>query len=116
MAVGDAFSDFAEASLGKLRRIESCKDRVQVSPDHVFAGFDAYKQVIDCGVDVVILATPPHFRPQHLAYAVDIGLLVKGWYGKLLGIEGCCLGRSHIAVEALSPEAKQIRFGVEARP
>jgi predicted dehydrogenase len=49
------------------------KDRVQVPDDHVFVGFDAYKQVIDSGVDVVILATPPHFRPQHLAYAVEKG-------------------------------------------
>ena len=39
----------------------------------MFSGFDAYKQVIDSGVDVVLLATPPHFRPQHLAYAVEKG-------------------------------------------
>jgi predicted dehydrogenase len=73
VAVGDAFPDFAKSSLDKLKRIEACKDRVQVSPDHVFVGFDAYKQVIDSGVDVIILATPPHFRPQHLAYAVEKG-------------------------------------------
>src|SRR3954453_12194062 len=73
VAVGDAFPDFANSSLDKLKRIEACKDRVQVSPDHVFVGFDAYKEVIDCGVDVIILATPPHFRPQHLAYAVEKG-------------------------------------------
>jgi predicted dehydrogenase len=72
-AVGDAFADFAQSSVNKLRRIESCKDRVLVDPDHVFSGFDAYKQVIDSGVDVVILAEPPHFRPQHLAYAVAAG-------------------------------------------
>jgi len=73
VAVGDAFADFAEASVDKLRRIENYKDRVRVDADHVFSGFDAYKQVIDSGVDVVILAEPPHFRPQHLAYAVEKG-------------------------------------------
>jgi predicted dehydrogenase len=73
VAVGDAFRDCAEISVEKLRRIENCKDRVRVDADHIFAGFDAYKQVIDSGVDVVILAEPPHFRPQHLAYAVDAG-------------------------------------------
>src|SRR3954452_8412037 len=72
VAVGDTFADFAKGSREKLMRSE-VKDRVQVSPDHVFVGFDAYKQVIDCGVDVIILATPPHFRPQHLAYAVEKG-------------------------------------------
>src|SRR4029079_5623514 len=71
VAVADAFPDFAKSSLDKLKRIEACKDRVQVSADHVFVVFDAYKQLIDSDVDVVILATPPHFRPQHLAYAVE---------------------------------------------
>ncbi len=72
-AVGDAFADAAQRSVNQLRRDEKYKDRVQVSEDYIFAGFDAYKQVIDSGVDVVILAEPPHFRPKHLAYAVQNG-------------------------------------------
>jgi myo-inositol 2-dehydrogenase / D-chiro-inositol 1-dehydrogenase len=72
-AVGDTFADFAKKSVNALRRVEHVKDRVQVPDDHIFVGFDAYKQVIDSGVDVVILATPPHFRPQHLAYSVEQG-------------------------------------------
>ncbi len=36
-------------------------------------GFDAYQKVIDSGVDVVLLATPPHFRPIHLKAAIDAG-------------------------------------------
>jgi predicted dehydrogenase len=73
VAVGDTFAEFAQGSLSKLRRIDAIKDRVQVPDDHVFVGFDAFKKVIDCGVDVVLLATPPHFRPEHLAYAVEKG-------------------------------------------
>ena len=73
VAVGDAFVDKARASVAQLRRNEKLKDRVQVDDDRLFSGFDAYKQVIDSDVDVVILATPPHFRPQHLAYAVEKG-------------------------------------------
>src|SRR5215470_3700814 len=73
VAVGDTFADSTKGSLDKLRRKEEIKDRVQVPEDHIFVGFDAYKKVIDSGVDVIILATPPHFRPQHLAYAVEKG-------------------------------------------
>ncbi len=73
VAIGDTFADHARSSLDALRGNDNTKDRVQVGDDHVFTGFDAYKQVVDSGVDVVILATPPHFRPQHLAYAVDAG-------------------------------------------
>lgn len=72
-AVGDAFADFARKSLNQLRRDEQYQGQVQVAEEHIFAGFDAYKQVIDSGVDVVILAEPPHFRPKHLAYAVEQG-------------------------------------------
>ncbi len=73
VAVGDAFEDPARDCLKKLGQIETAKDQVKVNDDHVFVGFDAYKQVIDSGVDVVILAQPPHFRPQSLAYAVEAG-------------------------------------------
>jgi predicted dehydrogenase len=45
---------------------------VDVPPERRFAGFDAYQQVIPL-VDVVILATPPGFRPIHFAAAVDAG-------------------------------------------
>lgn len=73
VAVADTFEDYAQTRLRQLRRQEKVKDQVQVADDHVFVGFDAYKQLIDSDVDVVLLATPPHFRPQHLAYAVEKG-------------------------------------------
>lgn len=73
VAVGDAFSDQAASCVRRLRRAEKLKDRIQVADDHVFAGFDAYKQVVDSGVDVVLHAEPPHFRPAHLAYSVAAG-------------------------------------------
>ena len=44
-----------------------------MAPDHCFLGLDAYQKVIDSGVDVVLLATPPGFRPQHLKAAVAAG-------------------------------------------
>jgi predicted dehydrogenase len=71
-AMGDAFADKIEDSLLGLRNSD-IGEKVAVSSDHKFIGFDAYKQVIDSGVDVVILATPPHFRPAHLQYAVEKG-------------------------------------------
>ncbi len=70
--MGDAFADKLEFSLGNLMK-SSVADKVAVDSEHKFVGFDAYKQVIDSGVDVVVLATPPHFRPAHLKYAVEKG-------------------------------------------
>src|SRR5262245_59584335 len=69
-ALGDAFADRTQACLGELKNAEEVAKKIDVSPERCFAGFDAYKQVIGSGVDVVLLCTPPHFRPLHLDAAV----------------------------------------------
>lgn len=71
VALGDAFDDRARASRENLKKIYG--QRVDVPDDRLFVGFDAYQKVIDSGVDVVLLATPPHFRPAHLRAAVEAG-------------------------------------------
>jgi predicted dehydrogenase len=71
VAMGDAFADRLEQSLTTLRSDEAIAGKIDVPAARCFVGFDAYKQVIDCGVDVVLLVTPPHFRPMHLKYAID---------------------------------------------
>ena len=79
VAMADAFPDRVEQSLRNLRQAaaESVDDpdlaaRIDVPAEHRFSGFDAYRQVLPL-VDVVILATPPGFRPLHFAAAVDAG-------------------------------------------
>lgn len=73
VAIGDAFLDRAKSGLSAIEFDDSIADRVEVDSDHTFAGFDAYKKVIDSDVDVIILATPPHFRPEQFAYAIEKG-------------------------------------------
>ncbi len=68
-AMGDAFEDQLQRSLQTLRK--NCGDKVKVTPETSFVGLDAYQKVINSGVDVVLLATPPGFRPIHLKAAVD---------------------------------------------
>lgn len=70
-AMGDAFSDRLESSYAAI--LEEHPDKVKVDKARKFVGFDAYRKVLDSGVDVVILTTPPAFRPGHLAAAVDAG-------------------------------------------
>jgi len=38
--------------------------QVKIADDRCFIGFDAYKKVLEADVDLVLLATPPHFRPS----------------------------------------------------
>ena len=59
-AVGDAFENNAHNVLNGIKGgLKDKADRVQVPNEKIFTGFDAYQKVIDSGVDLVILATPP---------------------------------------------------------
>jgi predicted dehydrogenase len=70
VALGDMFEDRLKGCLKELQGDANLANRIKVPDDRCFTGFDAYKQVIPL-VDVVLLATPPHFRPLHLRAAVD---------------------------------------------
>jgi myo-inositol 2-dehydrogenase / D-chiro-inositol 1-dehydrogenase len=58
-------------------RVDACREAIkkekgqEVPVENCFVGFDAYQKVIDSGVDIVIMAAPPYFRPEHLAAAVQ---------------------------------------------
>jgi myo-inositol 2-dehydrogenase / D-chiro-inositol 1-dehydrogenase len=71
VAVADIEQSRIDDSLARLKKV--AENKVKVAPDMMFKGLDAYKQVIASGVDVVLLATPPGFRPGHLRAAVDAG-------------------------------------------
>ncbi len=70
-AMGDVFSDRLEESYKELA--EMYPEKVKVDKARKFIGFDAYKKVIESDVDVVLLATPPAFRPDHMMAAVNAG-------------------------------------------
>ena len=73
VAVADAFEDRLNIGLSTLQKQPDIKDRVVVDSEKQFVGFDAYQRVIDSGVDVVLLATPPHFRPMQLRACIEAG-------------------------------------------
>ena len=70
-AVADISQSQVDNSLKTLRSIGKIAPRVKVEQPSVFLGLDAYQKVIDSGVDVVLLATPPGFRPMHLAACIQ---------------------------------------------
>jgi myo-inositol 2-dehydrogenase / D-chiro-inositol 1-dehydrogenase len=71
VAMGDLYADRIEQSRNQL--LEHIGDAFKVSAERSFVGFDCYRKVIDSGVDVVILAEPPGFRPQSFEAAVKAG-------------------------------------------
>ena len=81
VAMGDMFKDRLDGSRKQLSKTDGYK----VDDANVFTGFDAYKKVLDSGVDMVILATPPGFRPIHFAAAIDAGKHV--FFEKPVGVD-----------------------------
>ncbi len=65
-ALGDVFEDRVKDCANKIKTEKG----VEVPQENQFVGFDAFEKVIDSGVDIVILATPPKFRPEHFDAAV----------------------------------------------
>jgi predicted dehydrogenase len=76
VAMSDFFSHRLQGSLSGLSQRYAAK--VNVPPDRQFVGLDGYRKAIDCldKGDVVLLTTPPAFRPIHLEYAVAKGVNV----------------------------------------
>ena len=73
VAMGDAFDDRLKGSLQQLKQQKEIAHKIDVPEERCFVGFDAYRKVIASGIDVILLATPPHFRPIHMKAAVEAG-------------------------------------------
>jgi len=73
VAMADIFEDHLEKNLARLKNMPEIADRVKVDPEHRFIGFDAYKKLIATDVDIVMLCTPPGWRPIHFEAAVEAG-------------------------------------------
>jgi predicted dehydrogenase len=72
VAMGDLFMDRVESSLKKIR--EAHPDKVKVTKDTCFTGFDNYQKVVSHpDVNLIVTATAPGFRPIHLKAAVEAG-------------------------------------------
>jgi predicted dehydrogenase len=72
-AMADAFADRLQGSLKALAATPDVASRLNVPAERQFVGLDAYRKAIDSGVDLVLIAAPPGFRPAHFEYAVKAG-------------------------------------------
>ncbi|MDD3586533.1 MAG: Gfo/Idh/MocA family oxidoreductase [Thermoguttaceae bacterium] len=71
VAAADIFPERAKAGIEGLRTVLG--KRIAIPEDKIFIGFDAYKEILKLDIDVVLLATPQHFRPVMLKAAIAAG-------------------------------------------
>jgi len=69
VTLADVFEDRQQ----KCREILLKEKNNQVDDDKCFLGFDAYKKLLEQDIDVVLIATPTHFHPEHFKAAVEAG-------------------------------------------
>lgn len=69
VALGDVFQDKLDTCRATLKK----ERNIEIDDAKCFTGFDNYQKVIDSGVDIILLCTPPHFRPLHVEAAVNAG-------------------------------------------
>lgn len=113
--MGDLFEDQLERSLRRLRDSDEfepeVKKQIQVAPENRYLGYDAYKKVVDSGVDVVFLHTPPGWRPLHFEYAINAGKHV--FAEKPLATD--CMGAQKVIRLAKESERKKLTVMIGAQ-
>jgi len=73
VAMADLFPERIETALKNLSKYEELRPKIDVPPERRFVGFDAVERLLAADVDLVLLATPPYFRPAHYAAAIRAG-------------------------------------------
>jgi len=73
VALADVLEDRVQRSLKALNEVEEIQGQLELPAERQFVGFDSYKRVMDLDVDIVLLTTPPAFRPLHYSAAVEAG-------------------------------------------
>ncbi len=73
VSVADALENKSKGAVEGLKKNPKFKDKVKVQQANIFSGLDSYKKAIDVDCDLVVIATPPAFKPQQFEYAVDKG-------------------------------------------
>ena len=109
-AAGDVFLDKAKGTVAAYQ--ESHKDRAELG-DRVFGGLDAVDQVLASGVDLVILAAPPGFRPPHLEAAIKAGKHI--FCEKPVGVDGPGIKKALGLVEEAKKKNLAIVAGTQRR-
>ncbi|MBN2290272.1 MAG: Gfo/Idh/MocA family oxidoreductase [Candidatus Glassbacteria bacterium] len=116
VALADLFQDRIDdcrAELGNPSREDGALPGFQVKDEMCFTGFDAFKRLLETDVDIVILATPPHFRPEHFTAAVEAGKHV--FTEKPVGVDPVGIRKFMAAGEQAKAKGLSVVAGTQRR-
>jgi len=115
VAMADAYEHRLKGSFNQLSNNRRIKDKIAVTDDTKFTGFDAYKKAVDClsTGDVLILATPPAFRWVHFGYAIEKGVNV--FMEKPIAVDGPSVRRMLTLGEQAQRHGLKVGVGLMCR-
>ena len=111
VSVADASAKNAKKAVDSLTK--RAADKVKVNPETIFTGLDAYKKAIDVDCDVVVIATPPGFKPQQFEYAVSKGRHI--FCEKPVAVDAPGVRRFLAAVEESKKKNLMVGIGLQRR-
>jgi myo-inositol 2-dehydrogenase / D-chiro-inositol 1-dehydrogenase len=111
VAMADAFADRVQSSFRSIK--SQHPEKTDVPKERQFYGFDAFKQLLEVELDLVILATPPGFRPQHLEAAINAGRHV--FMEKPVAVDAPGVRRVLAATEQAKKKELAIAVGLQRR-
>ncbi|MEM9587268.1 MAG: Gfo/Idh/MocA family oxidoreductase [Planctomycetota bacterium] len=111
VAIADAFYEAPKQKLEKLRKRHG--EKVAVSDDMIFTGLDGYKKAIDQDCDLVVIATPPGFKPMQFEYAVEKGKHI--FMEKPVASDAPGVKRVLASVEASKKKNLMVGIGLQRR-
>ena len=111
-ALADVFEDRLRNCRDNIKNNAHCKEKYDVADDRCFVGFDAYQKVIDC-CDLIMLATPPGFRPQHIEATIKAGKNL--FTEKPVGVDGTGIRKVIAAYEQAKDKKLAVVAGTQRR-
>ncbi|APZ90970.1 Gfo/Idh/MocA family protein [Fuerstiella marisgermanici] len=111
IAMCDAFEDRLQGSLKTLTKAH--KDKIDVPAERQFVGFEGYKQLLATDIDLVLIATPPGFRPVHFEAAVKAGKHI--FAEKPVAVDAAGIRRFMKAVEESKKKDLLVQIGLQRR-
>jgi predicted dehydrogenase len=113
VAMADLFQDRLDGSLSALANHERFGQRIRAVQVERFVGIDAYERLLKMDLDLVILATPPHFRPAHFEAAVAAGRHI--FMEKPVAVDGPGIRRVLTAGEIAEQKRLTVVAGTQRR-
>ena len=111
VALADVFTDRLQRCYRTVKGQHP--ERVAVPPDRQFVGLDAYRRLLECPLDLVLLATPPGFRPLHFEAAVERGRHV--FLEKPLATDPAGIRRLLVANQRAQSQGLRVAVGLQRR-